>query len=343
MTSGMRVARLEPADAAAIRGCRAIWNAAQEIDVPDGPQITERVFGAWVRRTFSGDPAEAWYVPGREPGSILGWYRLVLPDLENLDRASLLMVIDPAARRQGLGRELLRDAAGRAAAAGRAVLDGEVRDGSAGDAFAAALGAKPGMAATLRWLDRRKVPAMRFSRLRAEAAKAAAGYSLVRWTGPTPPEYLDPMAHVVNAFADAPQDEGHEIDHWDADRVRDRADGTMQAMGVRRYTIVAVQDASGEMAAMTELAVEPDDPAWGHQGLTAVTRPHRGHRLGLLLKAAMLEWIADAEPAIERIETGNAAANDHMIAVNDALGYEFVPPAFHTVELPVASVLGLSG
>src|SRR5579863_4873217 len=100
MNSGLRVLRLEPTDTAAFRGCRAIWNAAQDIDAPGGPQMTEQVLGAWLRRTFSGDPAEAWYLPGREPGSVLGWYRLILPDLENLDRAGLLVVVDPAARRQ---------------------------------------------------------------------------------------------------------------------------------------------------------------------------------------------------------------------------------------------------
>ena len=91
---------------------------------------------------------------------------------------------------------------------------------------------------------------------------------------------------------------------------------------------------------MTQLGVSPDDPRWGHQGLTAVTRQHRGHRLGLLVKTAMLEWLAEAEPAVERIDTGNAADNEHMIAVNDALGFEADLPAFHTVELSVAEALG---
>jgi RimJ/RimL family protein N-acetyltransferase len=110
-------------------------------------------------------------------------------------------------------------------------------------------------------------------------------------------------------------------------------------MGVRTYTIAAVHDASGELAAMTQLSVAPDHPKWGHQGLTAVTRQHRGHRLGLLVKAAMLGWLAETEPAIERIETGNASANAHMIAVNELLGFEPDLPAFHTVELTVAEAL----
>jgi hypothetical protein len=46
------------------------------------------------------------------------------------------------------------------------------------------------------------------------------------------------------------------------------------------------------------------------------------------------------DQAIERIETGNASANHHMIAVNDTLGFAVDPPDFHTVELGVADVLG---
>jgi RimJ/RimL family protein N-acetyltransferase len=111
-------------------------------------------------------------------------------------------------------------------------------------------------------------------------------------------------------------------------------------MGLHSYMIAVVNDASGEMAGMTNVGVEPEDPHWGHQGLTAVTRPHRGHRLGLLLKTAMLDWLAEAEPAIERIDTGNASANDHMIAINDALGFEVSEPSFHRVELAVADALG---
>jgi hypothetical protein len=75
----------------------------------------------------------------------------------------------------------------------------------------------------------------------------------------------------------------------------------------------ARHDASGELVAMTHLAVEPDDPQWGHQGLTAVTREHRGHRLGVLLKTT-------------------------MIGVNDALGFVASEPEFHTVGLGTSVV-----
>ncbi len=51
---------------------------------------------------------------------------------------------------------------------------------------------------------------------------------------------------------------------------------------------------------------------------------HRGHRLGLLVKVVMLEWLTEAEPAIRRILTGNAGANAHMIAINERLGFAVV-------------------
>ena len=110
---------------------------------------------------------------------------------------------------------------------------------------------------------------------------------------------------------------------------------------MRGYGVAALHDATGEMAALhrggrrSRVLRE-----WGFQQLTAVTRPHRGHRLGLLVKTAMLELLAEAEPQLEYIATGNAAANEHMIAVNEQLGYEVVEPGWQWYEMPVADILG---
>jgi hypothetical protein len=40
--------------------------------------------------------------------------------------------------------------------------------------------------------------------------------------------------------------------------------------------------------------------------------------------------------------TSNAAANDHMIAVNQQLGYETAGPGWRYYDVPVASLLGQS-
>jgi hypothetical protein len=48
----------------------------------------------------------------------------------------------------------------------------------------------------------------------------------------------------------------------------------------------------------------------------------------MLLKLAMLERLAEAEPERRWIITGNAETNQHMIAINEALGYQrFGQPA----------------
>jgi hypothetical protein len=97
-----------------------------------------------------------------------------------------------------------------------------------------------------------------------------------------------------------------------------------------------MHDASGEMAALTQVEVDPDIDGWAFQDVTAVTRPHRGHRLGLLTKAALAEWLVSAEPGLERIATTNAEVNSYMIAVNEALGYRLAEPGYRFYALPVS-------
>ncbi len=342
----MRIQRVDLADADVVRACHAVHVAAHDVDDPDGdPPPSLALFSALLAWSWTCDPVEAWYVPtddltaAGQDIAVAGFCKLILQDLENQGRAYVMPVVHPAFRRRGLGRALLRHAAQRAEADGRADLDSVVAQGSAGHAFARQLGATQGLVDARRILDLRKVEASRFARLRAAAAEHAAGYSLVSWTGRTPEDELGRVAGVMNAMNDAPREEGwFEDDIWDADRVRDRGDMQVRFAGNRAYSVAAVHDATGEMVALSQLFVDPADPDWGHQGLTGVTRPHRGHRLGMLTKAAMLEWMATAEPQLERVETNNAAVNSYMISVNEALGFELTEPSFQFHSLPVAQV-----
>ncbi len=54
----------------------------------------------------------------------------------------------------------------------------------------------------------------------------------------------------------------------------------------------------------------------------------------------MLDWLATAEPSLERIVTGNATVNQHMIAINEALGDEVLDPQPRNYELTVSGALG---
>ncbi len=59
--------------------------------------------------------------------------------------------------------------------------------------------------------------------------------------------------------------------------------------------------------------------AW--QNITLVDPDHRGHRLGLIIKIENLRYALAHEPELARVDTWNAAVNDHMISINEAIGY----------------------
>lgn len=332
----MRILQVDPGDAAAVRKCFEVQEAARQAEDPLGPPETERVLRVFLAEGFEANPCEAWLCLSGE--AAVGWYWIELPDKENLDRGTLLIVVRPQPGHD-VERALLRHAAQRAAEHGRTILSLIARQGTSLDAFLASAGTTHVHVEVRRALDLRAAPPGHFTALRETASKHADGYSLVRWSGVTPEEHLAGVAQLLNAMNDAPHEEGLEDAVWDADRVRERADSSLVRMGVRGYSVAAIHDATGEMAALTQLEVDPDAPEWGHQGLTAVTRPHRGHRLGLLVKAALLERLGEAEPQVRHIETGNADVNQWMIAVNEALGYTILDPPWEWREMPVATAL----
>jgi GNAT superfamily N-acetyltransferase len=333
----MRIAPWDPADEKTNRALYDVARAAHQADEPVEPPDSYALFCAFLRFGWERTPSETWVYFGPDD-SVAGFYKIGLPDLENRDKAFGGPTVHPAVRRRGIGRELLRHAGSRAEAHGRTQFDAAVTAGGAGDAFAQAVGAKLDLEEVRRIQYLREIEPGTVAALRAAAEPKAAGYSLVSWTGAIPDEYSAAMAGVFNAFNDAPHGENEEPAVWDATRVRTRT-GLYERLGLSRsYSIAAVADAGGELAAFTEVTVKPEYPQWGFQQLTAVIRAHRGHRLGLLVKAAMLERLAGAEPQLEWIATGNAASNEHMIAVNEQLGYKVVEPGWRSYQMPVAAM-----
>jgi len=333
----MRIEQADASDPATTRECFEVVQAADEVDDPLGPPWSLQRLRGWME--YPTEPAEIWVGRDETTAAVLGWYFMFLPQRENRDRAHGYLTVHPSVRRRGVGTALLRHAAERAGADGRSVLGSAALEGSPGTAFATRVGATAGLVEARRVLVLAAIPAGRVASLRARAAQAAAGYSLVSWYGRTPEEYLARFAEVGNAMADAPHDVGEEPQVWDAVRVREQMDDNRERQGRRIYTLAALHDASGEMAAVTAVEADPDNPEWGYQLLTAVVRKHRGHRLGLLVKTAMLDWLAEEQPSIGRIITGNADINRWMIAINEELGYELLEPTSQSYEIPVAEVL----
>jgi GNAT superfamily N-acetyltransferase len=111
-------------------------------------------------------------------------------------------------------------------------------------------------------------------------------------------------------------------DPWDAQRVREHG-VRQQATGRALLTAAAEHVPSGRLVAFTEIQVDPGPAPFAVQEDTLVLRAHRGHRLGLLLKAANIRHLRDVCPDATVITTFNAEDNRPMLDVNEALG--FVP------------------
>lgn len=312
----MKMERVEPGDQARIRACHEIHVAANDVDSPEMPPMSLPMFAVLIGSGWVGDPRETWLAAD---GS--GYCCLELPEQENRHLAMLELTVRPDRRRRGFGTALFNFVTERVGQLGRSTISTSAWAGSGGEDFARYVKFKPGITEVRRVLRVGAVP----------AAVPTPGYSVATWTGATPPEWLEQVAAVVAMIGDAPRDASWEAERWDPERVR-RTDQRIAAQGLRPYS-VAFLAGNGEMAAITQLAVDPERPDWGWQELTAVARPHRGHRLGMAAKVEMLALLAKAEPQLERILTWNAEENKHMVAINEELGFEVLPPLSRSWEL----------
>jgi GNAT superfamily N-acetyltransferase len=316
----MDILRVDPADQTQVRACHEIEVAAHEADCPEMPHMSFPVFAAMITSGWIGDPREMWLAAD---GS--GYCGLELPERENRHLAMLDLTVRPDLRRRGAGTALFNFITKRAVELGRSALSTEAWEGSGGMEFARYVRFKPGIAEVRRVL-RVGAPGAGGS----APAVATPGYSMVSWTGATPGAKLEQVAAVMAMLEDAPRDASMEAERWDSERVR-LTDRRAAAQRLRYYSVAAVKgewrgtgrwEGGGELAALSQLGVDPERPNWGWQELTAVARAHRGHRLGMAVKVAMLDLLSRAEPQLEWILTWNAEENSHMIAINEALGFK---------------------
>ena len=151
-----------------------------------------------------------------------------------------------------------------------------------------------------------------------------------------PEQYVHQVAEISGLLYDAPHDPSVQAWVWDAARVRD-TERRMRLQGVRRTPWRRATTPPVSSAALPR-----STSAWkagrGFQALTAVVRAHRGHRLGLRLKLAMMELLAEAEPQVRQLFTTNTETNEHMIAINETLGYRVLGQPVRSWELRAARV-----
>ncbi len=318
---------MDPADSAQLGSFYAAYHAADTWERPHAHPFAEPELRASL---LGPSPAERVLAFAAYVGpDCVGAAALVLPLKENLELAVAEVWTDPAHRGRGYGSAALDALTAHAREAGRRTLSAEVSipldhsvDG-AGHPYADFLtrrGFAFDIGDVVRVLDL-PVDTARVERLAEESAAHHEGYELRQFVGPAPADLRTDFGALMGSLmTQAPSgDLKREVEDVDEERL-EAEDRILAAAGRTKYATVAVAP-DGTLAAYSDLVVPQHDPEHAYQWGTLVRPEHRGHRLGMATKAANLLWLDRELTAPRRLVTTNAEVNQHMIAVNAALGF----------------------
>jgi len=330
-TTTLTITPLDSADPAAVEGAYLVRAAAVANDIPDFPTPSWTQFEAGLRVPWPGADDHHWIA--RDGDDVVGYLKIELPTLDNVETSFVEMTVRPEHRRRGIGRALFEHTVAFLRECGRKRLMGMTPTTLPGgpprdpgpSAFAAVMGMQNALDDVRRRLDLETVNSGEIDAMLAEARAASAGYSLARWRNIVPERYIVDVARLDSDFMnEAPMgDLVLEAENVDPARIR-AAEAARVKLGRTLISTVAVHDATGRVVAMSDLARQADHVEHVGQGITLVDPAHRGHRLGLLTKIENLRYAMAELPGMRYIDTWNAAVNDHMIAINERMGFRAV-------------------
>jgi GNAT superfamily N-acetyltransferase len=325
--SELQITEIDVSDLVAVRAAYDLTDAAQRLDLPDFPEQSFVDFELVWRHPWPGTLVRSWLAQLDEPVGVL---TVSLPQREHVREANVAITVAPGHRRRGIGRALYSAALEYARQHGRDTiigthvrqLDGGVPRDPAFGAFAEAMGAAEALGEVRRRLDLATADRADWAAQLDRARAAMAGYSLVSWQDVAPDAYVADIARMDSDFpSEAPMGD-LDVDPPPPDPARIReAEATLDLRQVARFHAGARHDASGRLVAWSVLSQALSNPEHAIQQITIVDPAHRGHRLGLAVKLANLELLLAHSPQLRFIDTWNAATNQHMIAINEQLGF----------------------
>lgn len=292
----------------------ATLNAVLTADLPDDPPWRNAGVREYLCETMPGERRRCWLAEDHAGGGVIGHANvLLLADIGVVE-----VMVHPASRYRGLGRELVAVAARRAYAEGMASIGVEVIGGTPAMKFWEGLGFRCG------YVEMRSVlhlPGVNWDRLRDAAAAVPSGYQVEYHPGTLPAGRVEAYAaaKAVRREAELP-----EVDlrpsSYDAQRLAASLD-TLNRRGMKPYLVLAAHADSGEVAALTEVVVPTQHPTRADQYDTIVVPSHQGLGLERAIKARMLLELRRAEPQLTEVQTWNALQSDPMAEVNTELGF----------------------
>jgi len=320
---------VDPYDEEGLAECAAVLRASDKEMWPDMTGYSLVDLRAFAR--FKGESRRWELLAAAEPGGpVLGLGLMEFPKLENPHATEITLAVHPQHRRRGAGTAIVEMMAERAAADGRRTLNTivDVPFGlgaeHASGPFARSAGFEQTLTGNMRDLRLPFDPGRR-DELRAVVANApgASHYRTMTFVAPWPEEFIDDHCTLLRVMStDEPAGDGErEAEHWDAERLREN-DELHAARETTVFAAVAQHVSTGTLVALTEISVSKGSPREAWQQLTVVHPDHRGHRLGLAVKLANVDLLAEQAPDVRIVHTGNAAVNTPMITVNEMMGFE---------------------
>ncbi|QFZ21312.1 GNAT family N-acetyltransferase [Saccharothrix syringae] len=316
---GFTVEPFDPGRAgeAELTACHAVMAESWAEERPDEPPLTREQAAGQLITPMPGAGAMAHWV-ARRRGRVVGLAAVSCPETENTDLALVEVMVAGAARGQGVGTAVLRELLPGVLARGRRAVEGWVPARGPGRCWTTALGFRPVRSVAVQALLVAGADRARWD------VPVPAGYRARRWLGRAPDDLVGSYAAARCAIHDAPLGEsGFRPPAWTVERVR-AAEAELREQGAEQRVVVAVHEATGEVAGLTEVAVYPHRPDRCYQGDTAVRARHRGRGLGRWIKAEQVRWLLADHPGIERVQTSTNSDNTHMLRVNGELGYTTV-------------------
>jgi GNAT superfamily N-acetyltransferase len=292
-------------------------NAVLAVDLPDDPPWQDVQVREYLAETMPGERRISWIaeddrLPEGESRVFAHVSVLLLGDIGVLE-----VLVHPDLRRRGLGRELVALAARRAYLEGFSSIGVEAIGGTPAIGFYESLGFEREYVETRSVLNLSKVE---WDALGAMASGIADGYRIEYHPGGPPESLLEAYAQ---AKLEAQDDDDLDLAPRSSDpqRLRDSLN-TLHKRGLKPYIVLAIHEATGVVAGLTEVVVPAQHPERADQYDTIVVRDHRGQGIDRAIKARMLFELRSAEPDLQEVQTWNAHANESMLKVNAELGFQ---------------------
>jgi GNAT superfamily N-acetyltransferase len=324
---GVVVRPLDVHDDAELEAAHRATNASKRHQRPWGKTWSLREMTVQLRTESTVERLEPLValVDGRVAGLALLWF----PLLDNTQFTWAEIDVDPGLRRRGAGSALMEQVVARTRDEGRRTIlvethvPDDARDDHPHVRFAERHGFTYANTEIRRILDLPVDPQL-LQELVAGAARRHEGYRVEFHPGSLPEELRASYCDCWNQLAvDAPTGEIDFEEESLTPQTYAEELARLDAQGRTMLHTVAIAG-SGEVVAYNDLVVSADDPDEVMQWGTLVRREHRGHRLGMAVKARGLQGLAEVAPQAKRVQTCNAEQNAHMVGVNVELGFRRV-------------------